>query len=158
MAGTEMVRVGENVYVPRLVPVELMNAWFDPDMVTGVLVMFVVGSAPDPAVTVLSTIDILLTAMVRWVVSTEPAALTNAVELMVADQLAPVPRASTRLHGEAGVATVEQPAVRADVNFARGRKDRIVDLVLGTDKQVAEAHPVVKPFIEPDCEVARRVQ
>src|SRR5947209_8202483 len=68
--------------------------------------MLVVGSANVDGVTVPLAIDIRFTASVRTVVSTVPAALVSAVALIVADQPAPVPRASPTVHGVPGEAVM----------------------------------------------------
>src|SRR5579859_7819437 len=80
-----------------------MNACAEPDRVRLDFVMFVVASEPEPAETVPSAHVICPTAIVRTVVSTVPGALVSAVDVMVADQAAPVPRASTTVHADDGV-------------------------------------------------------
>src|SRR5579859_3316953 len=96
------VMVGVNVYEPRFVPDDAMNVCAELDSVTPLAVMLVVGSAPVPAVTEPSTVDIWPTAMVRALFSTEPAALVRSVELIVAVHAAPVPRPSLTCHAVPG--------------------------------------------------------
>ena len=46
------------------------------------------------------------------------------------------------------VAAKKEPSVRADIDLARGMEQRVIDLIFRADQQIAQPHPIVKPFIE----------